>query len=326
MERKTFSKFASRLTDRQFRRYFRMSKVSFQLLADKIEDIIGPDNFKSERYLNNAIQGHGDGSRNIIVAHQQSTGGMLSGEMKLALSLHVLGGGTYMDLALIFDISFNHAHKIVTHVISTWLVHKDFRPINGIEFCWDDARMSEVALQFSEASNGVINGCIGALDGWVVKIQKPSLKDGIRNPQSFYSRKGYYALNVQAIVDKKKRILFQSIRSRGAEHDSTAFKNSSLHKWLMLNWRALARKGFHFIGDSAYSIKSFLITPYDNAMHGTAEDNFNFFHSSSRISVECCFGEINLCWGIFWRELNYSLKTNVMIIDACMRLHNFIAE
>ena len=97
MERKTFSKFASRLTGRQFRRYFRMSKVCFQLLADEIEDIIGPDNFKSERYLNNAIQGHGDGSRNIIVAHQQSTGGMLSGEMKLALSLRVLGGGTYMD-------------------------------------------------------------------------------------------------------------------------------------------------------------------------------------------------------------------------------------
>ena len=88
----------------------------------------------------------------------------------------------------------------------------------------------------------------------------------------------------------------------------------------------LARKGFHFIGDSAYSIKSFLITPYDNAIHGTAEDNFNFFHSSSRISVECCFGEIDLCWGIFWRELNYSLKTNVVIIDACMRLHNFIVE
>ena len=94
-----------------------MSKVSFQLLADKIEDIIGPDNFKSKQYLNNAIQGHGDGSRNIIVAHQQSTGGMLSGEMKLALSLRVLGGGTYMDMALLMETSFNHVHKIVKETI-----------------------------------------------------------------------------------------------------------------------------------------------------------------------------------------------------------------
>jgi hypothetical protein len=94
----------------------------------------------------------------------------------------------------------------------------------------------------------------------------------------------------------------------------------------MLHWPTLAQKGFYFIGDSAYSLKSFLLTPFDNAMHGTAEDNYNFFHSSSRIAVECCFGEIDLRWGIFWRELNYSLSTNIMIVDACMRLHNFIVD
>jgi hypothetical protein len=64
----------------------------------------------------------------------------------------------------------------------------------------------------------------------------------------------------------------------------------------------------------------------DCAVHGTAEDDFNFFHSSCRISVECCFGEIDLRWGILWRELNYALNVNCKIIDACMRLHNFIVE
>ena len=47
--------------------------------------------------------------------------------------------------------------------------------------------MERVALQFSEALGGVINGCIGALDGWIVKIQKPMKSDGVQNSQSFYS-------------------------------------------------------------------------------------------------------------------------------------------
>lgn len=88
----------------------------------------------------------------------------------------------------------------------------------------------------------------------------------------------------------------------------------------------MVEKGYFFIGDSVYGLQSFLLTPYDNAVHGTAEDDYNYFHSSSRISVECAFGEIDLRWDIFWKPLKFSLTMNCCIIDACMRLHNFIAQ
>ena len=120
--------------------------------------------------------------------------------------------------------------------------------------------------------------------------------------------------------------MYRSITSRGADHDSSAFKNSPLYKWLLTNWKWLAKKGFYFIGDSAYSIKSFILTPFDNTLHATAEDNFNYFHSSSRIAVECAFGEVDLRWGILWRPLKFSLINNTSVIDACMRLHNFIVD
>ena len=325
--RRSWATFMDDLTDRQFRRYFRMSKCLFGILCRRIEDIVGAEKFMSEEYLNTLLSSPlADQSSNIYFAHAKSTGGVITGEVKLASALRILGGGTYMDMALLFEISFNHMHKIFKHVIMKWLSHPSFYNINGIEYCSDDERMKEVALQFARGSNGVIGGCIGALDGWVVKIKKPSARDGVRNAKSFYSRKGFFAVNVQAIVDKKKRVLFRSIVSRGAEHDSTAFKNSGLYQWLIHNWKSLMDKGYYFIGDSAYALKSFLLTPYDNAMHGTTEDNYNFFHSSSRISVECAFGEIDLRWGIFWKELEYSLETNCTIIDVCMRLHNFIVE
>ena len=63
-----------------------------------------------------------------------------------------------------------------------------------------------------------------------MKVEKPKRSDGINNPQSFYSRKGYFGVKVQAIADPNKKIVFRSILLRGAEHVSTAFKNTSLYK------------------------------------------------------------------------------------------------
>jgi hypothetical protein len=181
-----------------------------------------------------------------------------------------------------------------------WICDDRLVNISGVEYCKDEDRMNAVASNFvADGSNHLFSGCIGAVDGWIVKIAKPCKKDDVLNPKSFYSWKGFYGLSVQAVVDKKKRVLFHSIESRGAEHNSTAFKRTGLYKWFMgNNWYELKRRGYFFIDDYAYSLRSFLMTPYDNAMHGTAENNFNFFHSSSRIVVECAFGEIDLRWGI----------------------------
>ena len=57
------------------------------------------------------------------------------------------------------------------------------------------------------------------------------------------------------------------------------------------------------VGVSAYSMESFLIPPYDNANPKAPEDDFNLYHSSAWITVECAFGEIDLRWGIFWKRL-----------------------
>ena len=148
----------------------------------------------------------------------------------------------------------------------------------------------------------------------------------VKNPACFYSRKGFYALNVQVVCDKRKKVLYRCIRSRGAEHDSSAFKKSSLYELLSCNWKNLSERRRYLIGDSAYSLRLFIITPFDNAKHGTREDDFNYYHSSSRICIECTFGEIDMRWGILWKPLGFALRNSIQIIDACFRLHNFIVD
>ncbi len=50
--------------------------------------------------------------------------------------------------------------------------------------------MEMVTRGFCDRSNGMFVSCIGALNGWLVKIKKPSVKkDDIQDPGSYYSRK-----------------------------------------------------------------------------------------------------------------------------------------
>ncbi|EJK58257.1 hypothetical protein THAOC_21635 [Thalassiosira oceanica] len=316
-QRKRWSDFSAKLTDRQFRRYFRMSRECFYLLCRRIEENVGEKAFKSEVFLDNLKYTRDPNlvrMSKLMRAHENTTGGFISGEIKLALTLRLLAGGSYLDLSLLFECGSSTAYEIFHKVIREWICSKD-KPlvnINGKDFIDDEERMAAVALEFARSSAGLFSGCIGAIDGWVVKIKKPS--------------QGFYGLNVVVICDRKKRILYRVINSRGAEHDSTAFKNSSLYRKLMDDCDRLLEKGFHFIGDSAYAIRSFLLTPFDNAVHGTPEDNFNFFHSSSRICIECTFGEVDLRWGILWSPLKFSLRNNIKVIDACLMLHNFIVD
>ena len=147
-QRQRWSSFRNDLTDRQFRRYFRMNKDLFQQLCDRIEDCVGAEDFKSEQYLDARLMSPPKRSNNIFHAHQNSMGGMICGEVKLAVTLRILGGGSYLDMAMVFKSTFNHANKLFVKVVYNWLCHRSFYPINGIAYVRDEERMAKVATQW----------------------------------------------------------------------------------------------------------------------------------------------------------------------------------
>ena len=82
------------LTDKQFRRYFRMSKDLFNILCRRIEEIVGVHEFMSEDYLDEIMSSpHVDRSWNIYFAHAKSTGGVLPGEVKAGIHIEDTGRG-----------------------------------------------------------------------------------------------------------------------------------------------------------------------------------------------------------------------------------------
>ena len=197
-----------------------MSRQYFILLCQKVICAVGESSFKSESYIDAFLRG----KDSMFNAHEQTSGGYVSGETKLAITLRLLAGGDSYDLGVMFDISYGHCEIILYDVLEKWIIKTGIGKIDVEEYLNNILEMKDVSKGFSVRSNGLLVGAIGAIDGWLVRIVRPFMrKDGQKNPTSFYSRKGFYALNVQCIVDHRKKIWWVSYSHKGALHDSSCF-------------------------------------------------------------------------------------------------------
>ena len=93
-------------------------------------------------------------------AHVQSTGGFVSGEVKLALTLRLLAGGTYMDLALLYKVGMTYAYEILNDAVCNWINDDRLVNINAEDYLNNDKRMAKVANDYAIGSKGFIKGAI----------------------------------------------------------------------------------------------------------------------------------------------------------------------
>jgi hypothetical protein len=71
-----------------------------------------------------------------------------------------------------------------------------------------------------------------ALEGIAVEIRCPTAAECF-NPTSYYNRKGFYAIYVQAAVLANYKVCFLSPKHAGSTHDSKAFGTTSMHAYLL---------------------------------------------------------------------------------------------
>ena len=145
-----------------------MSRECFQQLCNKIEDNVGSDDFKSEQYLRElrfGLNSFQSNKRKMEKAHAESTGGFISSEIKLALTLRLLASGSYLDLSLLLEVEFTYSYEIFHHVVSKWINGNNLVNISGKNYLQDDDQMAAVTEEFCEKSNKLIRGSIGAVDG-----------------------------------------------------------------------------------------------------------------------------------------------------------------
>ena len=111
--------------------------------------------------------------------------------------------------------------------------------------------------------------CVGAVDGCHIPISSPAM-----NRTDYYNRKGWYSMILQGVVDHSYRFIDINVGWPGSVHDAHVFAHSSIYKNItdnnFLPDKSITLNGvnipLYLIGDSAYSLQTWLMKPFT---HGT---------------------------------------------------------
>lgn len=156
-------------------------------------------------------------------------------------------------------------------------------------------------------------GISGIIDGSHIPIRSPGGPDA----ELFRNRKGFFSFNAQIICDHKLLIIDVVSGWPGSTHDSRVFNNSRI----CTEFCSGIREGI-LLGDSAYPLSPYLITPYPHPPNSRSKGRFNRALCKARCSIERCIGVLKRRWACLSRQLNCKHTRVPNIIVACSVLHN----
>ena len=81
----------------------------------------------------------------MYIANIETTGGYLSGEVKLAASLRLLAGGDSYDIAVIFDINSNYFNELLHYDMKHLVIQTGIDNLNIINYLGDKEHMARIS-------------------------------------------------------------------------------------------------------------------------------------------------------------------------------------
>lgn len=211
-----------------------------------------------------------------------------------------------------FDVSVSSIFRVIHRVVE-WMLSRLDEEIKWPEE--NDAIL--VTSQKFEAKRG-IKKCIGAIDCTHIAIRQP-----IDHPRDYYNRKRFFSIILQGVVDADMKFTNIYTGEPGSLHDARVLRRSLLYEISQDDMESIFPNRTCIIGDSAYPLLSWLVPPFRDNGHLTAQQSeFNFLHSSTRMPVERAFGYLK---GRF-RRLKFLELLNIefipkLITSACI-MHN----
>lgn len=235
----------------------------------------------------------------------------LSAEMQVLVALRFYASGSFQNVVGdTVNVHKSTVSRIVYRVSAALCRHaRDF-----IYFP-NQAQANRQKRQFLVKNN--FPNVIGCIDGTQIKIQAPT-----ENENEFVNRRGNHSINVQIVCDSDLRIINCVVRNPGSVHDARMLRESSV-------WRDFERQpplldGL-ILGDSAYPLRQWLMTPFLNPQT-RQERQYNAAFVSTRSTVERCIGVLKRRFHCLHSELRYTPNRACRIITACLVLHNMAVD
>lgn len=179
----------------------------------------------------------------------------------------------------------------------------------------------EVIRRFSDNNLFNIPQIVGAIDGSHIPIKASKY-----NRESYFNRKHFYSMNLQAVVGFDGRFLDISAGFPGSIHDVRVLRMSGLYGRVLkndilqgpyVNLNGLA-VGPLIVGDSTYPIFPWLLKPYLNVRNLVpTKVQLNTVLSKIRVIVERALSVLKGRWRCLRKELEILTENDPGAIATC---------
>lgn len=158
---------------------------------------------------------------------------------------------------------------------------------------------------------------LGAVDGTFIPCRTPAHKE----PSTYINRKGGISMTLQGICDANKLFLDVFIGFPSKTHDSRILRESFIYNELQ---QICSDGDYHLVGDSAYPLLPFLMTPFKNIGHLSAsQKRFNTKLCGTRVIIEQTFGLLKQRFRQLLHEVDFHTVDKICKFSlACCVLHN----
>ncbi|XP_066601770.1 putative nuclease HARBI1 isoform X1 [Prorops nasuta] len=190
-----------------------------------------------------------------------------------------------------------------------------------IKFPRNEESIQENRRLFNRLGYG--NGAIGlpniegAIDCTHIRLGNNNFSS---RAESYRNRKGYFSLNVQAIVGPRMEFLDLVPEFPGREHVSSILQNSRI----FIRYQQRELTGM-LVGDAGYPSLTFLLTPFRNPQ-SEEEERYNIIQSRTRMIVERTFGVWKRRFPCLSKGLALNINTCTAVVAACGVLHNLTLQ
>ena len=308
--RRDFQKdIVDQLGPKMFRRSYRMPIDTF----NKLHHILQPQ-------LHNYFFPKNGGSRNPV-----ENSYLIDTKIRLSIAIRYFAGASAYDLMLTHGVCYRSIFY------SIWGVVDCVNNCKELEFHFPTLEeQADIASGFQKDSGAKFDHVVGAIDGILIWILKPSKHESelIKIADGLFKcyRKDKFGMNMQAICDHKLRIRWIDIRFPGNASDYMSWATSSLCKRLDADENGdVILKGKCILGDNAYVKTHYMTTPYKYNVT-PEKDSYNFYQSQLRIKIECTFGVLVHRWAVLRSPLQFPLCKVTPIMSCLCRLHNFCID
>jgi hypothetical protein len=183
-----------------------------------------------------------------------------------------------------------------------------------------------------------IPGCLGAIDGSLIPMRKPTKEAANQDSDSYYGYKGFIASLLLAVCDADMLFTYINAGAPACVGDAGLFGRTRLREQINEGlMRTMSVPLFfddgtrqdmwpYIVGDAAFPFGQHMMKAYDPPpAQGTPEATCNKRILHARRVIERAYGRLKGRWvfckkNTFWNDLQFSRSA----IEVCCGLHNFL--